>query len=327
MRKPLLGFVLLLFCCKILITAAFLLISYRIEVGDKQAHTIIIPQRTSMNQMAEILKKNHLIVSDIPFRIWAYILKPFGFLKAGEYEFFPPHRLGNIIAKLQKGETVVHRFTVIEGLTSAEIEKQVQELSFLQGESGLIEEGTLLPETYHFSYGDKRRDLIKRMQSAFYKETQELWQTRFSTLPYKDLQEAVILASLVEKETAIPEERPRVAAVFLNRLRIGMPLQCDATILYGLYHDKGLALNRHLSKTELKAPTPYNTYLHKGLPPTPICNPGRASLRAVFAPLETKELYFVANGQGGHVFSESYKVHQKYHQRWRQIRKKPASKL
>ncbi|MBN9412471.1 MAG: endolytic transglycosylase MltG [Candidatus Paracaedimonas acanthamoebae] len=322
MKKPLFGFFVLLLCCKILVTAAFLLISYRIEIGDKQTHTLIIPQRTSMSQMAEILKKNHLIVSDIPFRVWACILRPFGFLKAGEYEFFPPHRLGNIIAKLQRGETVVHRFTVVEGLTSAEIEKQVLDLPFLQGESGLTEEGTLLPETYHFSYRDKRRDLIKRMQDAFQKEAQKLWQTRSSTLPYKNLQEAIILASLVEKETAISEERPRVAAVFLNRLRIGMPLQCDATILYGLYHDKGLALNRHLSKAELKASTPYNTYLHKGLPPTPICNPGRASLKAVFMPASTKELYFVANGRGGHEFSETYTAHAKHHKTWRKIRNK-----
>ncbi|AIL12446.1 hypothetical protein IM40_01165 [Candidatus Paracaedimonas acanthamoebae] len=325
MNKPLFIFLTVLTFCKIFIASAFFLISYRAEVGDKQAHTVIIPLHTSINQIALILKKNHIIDADIPFKLWAYILSPLSSLKAGEYEFLPPYRLRDIIAKLQRGETIVRRFTVVEGLTSAEIGKQLQDLPFLQGEHVLPEEGTLLPETYHFSYGDQRSDLIKRMQRAFQKEIQKLWQARSLALPYKSIKEAVTLASLVEKETAIPEERPRVAAVFLNRLRLGMPLQCDAAVLYGLYQDKRLALNRHLSKAELKALTPYNTYLHKGLPPTPICNPGLASLRAVFAPSDTKELYFVANGQGGHVFSETYQVHSKHHKVWRKIRKKAAS--
>lgn len=326
MNKPLFIFLAVLATCTIFIASTFFLISYRTEMGDKQAaYTVIIPHHTPVNQIAAILKKNRIIAADIPFKLWAYILKPFGSLKAGEYEFIPPHRVGDIIAKLQRGEIIVHRFTVVEGLTSAEIVKQLKELQSLQGECVLPEEGTLLPETYHFAYGDKRSDLIKRMQKAFQKEIQKLWQTRSPILPYKSIEEAVKLASLVEKETAIPEERSRVAAVFLNRLRIGMPLQCDAAVLYGLYRDKGLALNRHLTKAELKAPTSYNTYLHKGLPPTPICNPGLASLRAVFAPSETKELYFVANGKGGHEFSETYTAHSKHHKTWRQIRNKKVS--
>lgn len=324
MQNLLLKLLALLIACKIFIASAFFLISYRAEIGDQQPHTVIIPPHTSINQIAEILKKNHIIAADIPFKLWAYILSPLGSLKAGEYEFSPPYGLKDIIAKLQKGETIIRRFTVIEGLTSGEIGKQLQNLSSLQGECRLPDEGTLLPETYHFSYGDKRSDLIKRMQKAFQKEIQRLWQVRSPVLPYKSIEEAVTLASLVEKETALPEERPRVAAVFLNRLRVGMPLQCDATVLYGLYQEKGLPLNRHLSKAELKMPTPYNTYLHKGLPPSPICNPGLASLRAVFFPSATKELYFVANGKGGHEFSETYERHSKHHKTWRKIRKKAA---
>lgn len=327
MKKPLFAFLALLTFCKLFIASAFFLISYKVEVGDQQAHTVVIPPHTSIHQIAQLLKQNHLIDADIPFKLWAYLLSAFDTIKAGEYEFFPPHRLRDMIVKLQQGETIIHRFTMVEGMTSAEVIKRLQELPSLQGECDLPEEGSLLPETYHFSYGDQRRILLNRMQKAFQKEIQKLWQERSLSLPYKTIDEAVTLASLVEKETALPEERSRIAAVFLNRLRLGMPLQCDATVLYGLYRDKGFPLNRHLSKSELKTPTPYNTYLQNGLPPTPICNPGLASLRAVFAPLETKELYFVANGKGGHEFSESYKVHQKHHQRWRQIRKKPASKL
>jgi UPF0755 protein len=326
MKKPLFIFLALLVVCKLFIASAFFLLSYVAKVGDDQAHTVIIPRHTSLNQIAEILKQHHVISVDIPFKLWAYILSPLCSLKAGEYEFLPPHRLSTIISRLQQGDSIVHRFTVIEGHTSSEIVKQLQNLPSLQGECALPEEGTLLPETYHFSYGEKRCDLIKRMQKAFQKEAQKLWEIRSVALPYKSVEEAVTLASLVEKETALPEERPRVAAVFLNRLRAGMPLQCDSTVLYGLYRGQGLLLNRHLSKAELKMPTPYNTYLNKGLPPHPICNPGLASLRAVFFPIETKELYFVANGEGGHEFSETYKTHSKHHKAWRKIRKESVSK-
>lgn len=325
MKKPLFTFIVLLTFCTLFIASAFFLISYKIDSGDKQPHTVIIPPHTSINQIAEILHQNHLIAVDIPFKLWAYLLSPFDTIKAGEYEFSPPHRLNEMLLKLRQGKTVIHRLTIIEGLTSREVTKRLEEISFLHGESILPEEGSLLPETYHFSYGDERKILIERMQKAFQKEIQKLWQERSPSLPYKTIEEAVTLASLVEKETALPEERSRIAAVFLNRLHLGMPLQCDATVLYGLYHEKGLPLNRHLSRSDLRTPTLYNTYLHKGLPPTPICNPGRASLRAAFKPLATKELYFVANGQGGHIFSETYTAHSKHHKSWRKIRDKKTS--
>ncbi len=325
MKKPLVLFLILLIGCKIFIASAFFLISYGTKVGDDKSHIVIIPPHTSIQKMAQILKQDDVISTEITFKLWTYLLSRFSPLKAGEYEFHPPHRLKDIIAKMQQGETVVRRFTVVEGTTSADIIKRLEALPFLQGDCAIPEEGTLLPETYHFSYGEKRCDLIKRMQKSFQKEAKKLWQAHSLTLPYKTLQEAVILASLVEKETAIPEERPRIAAVFLNRLRIGMPLQCDATILYGLYREQGLALNRQLSKAELKKPTPYNTYLNKGLPPSPICNPGIASLKAVFAPLDTKDLYFVANGEGGHEFSETYLQHFEHHKVLRKIRKEARS--
>lgn len=324
MNRIFLTFVILLVFCKVFIACAFFLISYTIKVGDDHPHTILISPRTPISQIALILKQNKVITTDISFKLWAYLLNRLAPLKAGEYEFLPPHTLQKIIAKLQRGEMVKHRFTVVEGLTSADIVGKLQALPFLQGESTVPLEGTLLPETYHYSYGEKRADLVIQMQKSFQRSVQSLWQNRSLTLPYKSFDEAVILASLVEKETAVPEERPRVAAVFLNRLRVGMPLQCDATVLYGLYKSQGLPLNRRLSKTELKTPTPYNTYLHKGLPPTPICNPGIASLRAVFKPLETKELYFVADGAGGHHFSETYLKHAEHHKAWRLIRKKKA---
>ncbi|OJX12966.1 MAG: hypothetical protein BGO77_00665 [Caedibacter sp. 37-49] len=327
MKKPLVIFLTLLIGCKIFIASAFFLISYGTKVGDDKSHIVIIPPHTSIQKMAQILKHDEVISTEITFKLWTYLLSRFSPLKAGEYEFHPPHRLKDIIAKMQQGETVVRRFTVVEGTTSADIIKRLEALPFLHGDCAIPEEGTLLPETYHFSYGEKRCDLIKRMQKSFQKEAKKLWQARSLTLPYQTLQEAVILASLVEKETAIPEERPRIAAVFLNRLRVGMPLQCDATVLYGLYREQGLALNRHLSKAELKKPTPYNTYLNKGLPPSPICNPGIASLKAVLAPLDTKDLYFVANGEGGHEFSETYGKHFEHHKAWRKLRKKVVSTL
>jgi UPF0755 protein len=185
------------------------------------------------------------------------------------------------------------------------------------------QEGSLLPETYIFNRGETRTALIKRMQDDHTRVLNELWAQRAANLPFSTKEEAVILASIVEKETGVASERPRVAAVFVNRLRKGMKLQSDPTIIYGL--TKGVPLGRGIRQSELDKATPYNTYVIVGLPPTPIANPGKASLAAVMNPAQTEDLFFVADGTGGHVFAPTLAEHEKNVKNWREIEKQRAA--
>ena len=214
-----------------------------------------------------------------------------------------------------------HKFTAAEGLTTAQIVEHLSSLTALEGQiQKLPEEGTLLPETYYFSQGDLRQKIIKRMETAQKIFMDRLWRTRPLDSPFQTKTEALILASIVEKETGLPQERPLIAAVFINRLKKGMALQSDPTISYILHKEQGRTLNEGLTKNDLKYSSPFNTYQNRGLPPHPICNPGQASLEAVFKPAPSKALYFVADGTGGHVFSTTLKEHQKNHAKWRKIR-------
>jgi UPF0755 protein len=179
-------------------------------------------------------------------------------------------------------------------------------------------EGSLLPQTYKFPRGESRHDLLKRMQEHQEELLDKIWSYRTSGLPIQTKEELLTLASIVEKETGVDNERPHVASVMINRLRIGMRLQSDPTVIYGLFLANRSSLNQELTKTDLMKPTPYNTYLTAGLPPGPICNPGRAALEAVAHPLETKDLYFVASPTGtGHVFSTNLEEHNANVRRWR----------
>jgi UPF0755 protein len=206
---------------------------------------------------------------------------------------------------------VQHAFTIAEGLTSDQIVQRLLENEVLSGNiRDIPREGTLLPETYRFTFGTTREQLIQRMRQSQQRALQEIWDRRSSDLPIKTPEQLVTLASIIEKETAKAEERTRVAAVFVNRLRQKMKLQSDPTIIYGLVGGKG-SLGRPIMRSEIEQPTPYNTYVIDGLPPGPIANPGRASLEAAANPARTKELYFVADGTGGHAFADNYEQHQK----------------
>jgi UPF0755 protein len=231
-------------------------------------------------------------------------------LKYGEYRFGKQVTLRETIETIVDGKVVQHAFTIPEGLTSEQIVAKLAEVDFLAGNIREIpKEGTLLPETYNFPRGTTREQAIQRMQQTHRRVLQEIWERRNPEVPVRSPEALVTLASIVEKETGRPDERSRVAAVFVNRLRQKMRLQSDPTIIYGLVGGKG-TLGRAIVRSEIEQPTPYNTYVIEGLPPGPIANPGRASLEATASPARTKELYFVADGTGGHAFAENLQQHQ-----------------
>jgi UPF0755 protein len=242
-------------------------------------------------------------------------------LKAGEYRFPAGISIGGIITLLQSGKTWQRQITIPEGLTVSEIIALLQGEEVLRGAvATLPAEGILLPETYNFSYGDQRSSLIERMKKSMREELAALWEKRAEGLPFKTPQEAVILASIVEKETRIPEERPRVARVFLNRLARGIPLQSDPTVIYAVTQGKE-KLERSLTYQDLKTDSPYNTYVVKDLPPTPIANPGKSSIAAALHPESNDYIYFVADGTGGHVFAKTLKEHNNNVAHWRRVQK------
>ena len=239
------------------------------------------------------------------------VLKAREDLKAGEYQFKAHASLRDVVATIVEGHVVAHQLTVPEGLTSEQIVARLLDDDVLTGNIKEIpREGSLLPDTYNFNRGVTREQMIQRMQQAQQRMLKEVWDRHSPDLPIKTPEQLVVLASLVEKETGKPEERTRVAAVFVNRLKQKMRLQSDPTIIYGLVGGKG-TLGRPIMRSEIDQPTPYNTYQIDGLPPGPIANPGRASLEAAANPARTRELYFVADGTGGHAFAETYEQHQK----------------
>ncbi len=240
-------------------------------------------------------------------------------IKAGEYMFKQKASLEEVIGTLTEGKAILQSIMIKEGLTSQQIVDHLKESDLLSGEiTAVPPEGTLLPETYKFSRGMNRQQLLDRMMQDQARVVKELWARRVAGLPIQSPAEMVVLASIVEKETGKADERSRVARVFLNRLDRKMRLQSDPTIIYGLVGGKG-SLGRAITRSDIESQTPYNTYVIPALPPAPIGNPGRAALEAVINPSQTKELYFVADGTGGHVFAESYEQHQRNVVRWRQI--------
>lgn len=269
--------------------------------SDKET-VVLIPAHSRTHDVARLLQDRGVVKYALLFEFDARLKGYASQLKAGEYAVPSSASMGAIASILASGKSIQHKLTIAEGLTSDMVWKLVENDPELMGDAGPVPlEGTLLPETYLFTRGETRAHLLAKMTAAQQKFLGEKWPVRAPGLPLKSLHEAIILASIVEKESALPEERRHVASVFVNRLRMGMKLQSDPTIIYDI--SKGYPLGRGIRQSELNAATPYNTYMVPGLPPGPISNPGKDSLDAVLNPQQTNDLYFVATGQGGHVFS------------------------
>jgi len=281
--------------------------------------TVVIPAGSDSDDISQILVDQGVIDSRLSFAVALFVEGLRGKLRAGEYLFKQNASLQEVIDEIVQGRAILHALTIPEGLTSRQIVDKLREDPSLAGDIREIpREGALLPETYKFQRGDTRDKLLQKMARDQKALVDEIWRRRSPDLPLASPTEMVTLASIVEKETGRADERPHVASVFLNRLKKRMRLQSDPTVVYGLVAGQGV-LGHSLTRDDLESRTPYNTYVIDGLPPGPIANPGRAALEAVANPSRTADLYFVADGTGGHVFAETLDAHNKNVQRWRQL--------
>ncbi len=292
------------------------------EPGPLAADKVVyIPPRSDLLEIIGQLEREGVIANPALMQLGLLLEGKLGKLKPGEYGFKKNASLRDVIDQIASGRQILHSVTIPEGLTSEQIVQKLKEADLLAGDvADLPKEGVLLPETYKFPRGYPRARLVAKMQEDQRKALDSIWAKRAPDLPLRTPYELVTLASIVEKETGKVEERPRVAAVFVNRLRKGMRLQSDPTIIYGLVGGKA-TLGRPIMRAEIEKWTPYNTYAIDGLPPGPIANPGRAALEAAAHPAPTRDLYFVADGTGGHVFSESLDQHSRNVQNWRRLEK------
>ena len=284
-----------------------------------------IPRGLGLRDIADLLVREGVIEQPWLFVGGVFALKARDELKFGEYQFGRQASLHEVIDTIIDGKVVQHQISVPEGLTSEQIVQRLLDSDVLTGNIREIpREGSLMPESYKFPRGTPREQVIQRMQQAQRRVVQEIWDHRMPDLPLRSPDQLVVLASIIEKETSRTDERTRVAAVFVNRLKQRIRLQSDPTIIYGLVGGKA-TLGRPILESEIRQPTPYNTYVIDGLPPGPIDNPGRASLEAAANPARTKEIFFVADGAGGHIFAENYDQHQKNVERLRGIERQQQS--
>ena len=290
-----------------------------IEGPLAKAKVVNIPKGSSTIDIANRLNEQGVVDSSIITMLgitavrYTFDVDP----KAGEYEFAAGSSLIDVLRKIKTGRTLFYKVSMPEGFTSWQVMERLKANEVLVGEiTNPPAEGELLPDTYLFNRGGTRQSIIDQMNTAQKKFIEKLWPTRAEGLPLKTPEEALILASIVEKETGQADERAQVAAVFVNRLRRGMRLQSDPTIIYGITRGQG-KLDRPIRRSDIRQKTDYNTYQIDGLPPTPIANPGRASIEAVLNPVETEHLYFVADGTGGHVFARTLAEHNANVRKWR----------
>ena len=316
-----LNFVFILLC---MVVAGFHFIRMEFDrPGPLMVSTVlVVPKGESTTAIADrlaaegVIRDRRIFLTSI---FYFMHLKGQGSLKAGEYQFDKHASMREVLDTLVEGKSIQYRVTFPEGWTSQQIVDRLAANPELDGPvPDVPAEGSLLPDTYSFGTKDTRTDIIQRMQVAQQKFLAKVWEERDPDIMVKTPEEAVILASIVEKETGVAEERPRIASVFHNRLRKRMRLQSDPTIIYGIFGGDGMR-DHPITQDELERPNPYNTYKIDGLPPTPIGNPGRASIEAVLKPAKTDDVYFVADGTGGHVFASTLKEHNRNVVKWRKI--------
>lgn len=308
------------------------LITYTLHTADTQgplaeAEIILIERGKGVSAIGDFLEQEGVISSALVFKIVSRIDPDQRPMKAGEYEFTPQMTMRAAIAKMRAGETYDRKVTFPEGVTSWQVVEILKARDDLAGElTEVPPEGTLLPDTYHYIKNEDRAAIIGRMKEAMDKALNEAWDSRIEDLPVATKQEALVLASIIEKETGIAAEREKIAGVFVNRLRAGMALQTDPTVIYamtrGKIQNEGQGpIGRRLLTKDLQYDSPYNTYLYAGLPPGPIANPGRASIKAALNPEVHDYVYFVADGSGGHAFGKTLGEHNANVVKWRAIRK------
>ncbi|MFZ4763149.1 MAG: endolytic transglycosylase MltG [Alphaproteobacteria bacterium] len=309
----------------LLFLGIFLAIPWRIYTGSgplNQDRPLVVKKGETLETLASRLKQEGIISSQ---SLFLYILQTRHIdrrLKPGEYALPRMVSLKKLADIFEEGKTIIRRFSVPEGMTVKEVvEKMAKESAFSGSLSNIPEEGFIFPDTWLFSYGDDRQELIDRMTATMEKKLEEWWNNRAPGLPYKNKEEALILASIIERETGRKDERPRVAGVFINRLRLNMKLQSDPTVIYAVSNGYS-RLPRPITKDDLRLASPYNTYHITGLPPQPIANPGEASIKAALQPEAHDYLFFVADGTGGHHFSKSLQEHNDNVSVWRKIEQK-----
>ncbi len=293
----------------------------------KETALFTVKRGAHIGAVANDLKNVGIITNSLIFKHMSKISGQAEKIKAGEYELEPHMSMKDILSKLEKGQVFARQVTIREGLTNYEIGRLLLQQKDLEVEgTRKYPEGRLLPETYSYARGDSNADIVGRMAAAMDKVLEEAWKNRTEFLPIKTKEEALVLASIIEKETAVASERRKVAGVFINRLRKGIALQSDPTVIYALTEGKPEnngkgPLGRRLLKKDLSYDSPYNTYKYKGLPPNPIANPGKASIEAALNPEEHKYIYFVADGSGGHAFAKTLAEHNSNVAKWRKIRR------
>lgn len=286
---------------------------------SKEDMTVQIPQGATLGAAARLLEEKQALRDATLFRRLSRYLGSSDPIRAGEFAIPAGASAARILDILQHGTPVQRLITIPEGMPSILVHEKLMAEPLLTGTTEVPVEGSVLPDSYSFERGETRAAVLKRMQDAMKSTLGELWKARKKTTPVKSSREAIILASIVEKETGKPEERRMVAGVYANRLRIGMALQADPTVIYPV--TKGKPLGRRIRQSELKADNGYNTYARAGLPQGPIANPGRESIAAVLDPEPTKALYFVADGTGGHIFADTLAEHQANVEKWYALRR------
>lgn len=285
---------------------------------NSSAQTIIIPKGLSLPRIAQLLSKSHVITNPSLFLVEARLLGRPVSIRAGEYAIPAHASSASILALLQSGKVIEHKLTVVEGMAAIQLWERLKAEPALNGDVALPEEGSVLPATYSFPRGEERATLLQRMQAAMHHTLEALWAERDPNLPLRSPQEAVILASIIEKESAKKSELPEIAGVYINRLWRGMKLQADPTVIYPV--TRGKPLGRRILRSELEALNAYNTYTRIGLPSAPIANPSKLALQAALHPNRTDNLYFVADGNGGSTFSKTLAEHEVKVAHWRKQR-------